>query len=79
MLDNLKSINIPMPSVNTISENETCENCNKKNVCKYKEHVQKVKEHIKTRYDDGWNQLPIKVDVECIEFSIGYTGVNYGK
>ena len=65
-----------MPLVNLPADYvKDCDHCGKNNVCKYKEHVEKVKEHIKTRYDDGWNQLPIEVNVKCKEFIIGYTGV----
>lgn len=73
--DIIPEFRIPkMPPVN-LPAKEDCEHCGKNNVCKYRGHVEKVKEYIKTRYDDGWDQLPIKIDVKCKEFSIGYTGV----
>ena len=62
-----------------------CEHCGKKSVCKYKERVEKINNDVfrhkvfkfteKGWDDQGIEDLPILIRIECIEFTMGYTGV----
>lgn len=63
--------NIPMPQVNITGE-RNCEYCIKKNVCKYKERMEKAMVHLDNLLngdDEQFADLPLVVDVKCKEFN----------
>lgn len=65
-------------NIQTSEDMRDCENCNKNNVCKYKEKVEEAIEYFDNLLSGDNEQfvdLPLIVDVKCREFSVGYTGV----
>lgn len=65
------NLNIPMPQVNITGERD-CEHCIKKNVCKYKERMEKVMVHLGSLLngdDEHFAGLPLVIDVKCKEFN----------
>lgn len=59
-------------NISTSADMRDCEHCIKKNVCKYKERMEKAIVHLDNLLngdDEHFAGLPLVVDVKCKEFN----------